>query len=642
MIKKKLLLLLLFFIIGFTVAGISFVKVGVAAENTDEQGLQQAKAWSCLKAQICGGANDPCAGTTASGQPYVAGHRAKLSFSAESGQKPAPGKDRYIVVCIMTKEGNKCTTGNALADAKLGLNELPYLVANYGYALQDFAVVGVENKTTNLLDWSVQAAAKITGASNPNQSNGPYEWQDYTSQGLTREWFAVSYYDPQQQKCDTVGGQQQCTFTFEGLAGKCAGIAWDPYGRVFDSRSLEPIPGASLNIYLKRANNTYTPLTGFDKEALGGVANPSVPTLADGRYSFLVGAGMYKLDFVANPRFSFVANPALNSNYKKIYSDIYQKAAEIDERYGPQHRDIPVVSSGQPVMNPVVVMEHGEQLDKANGIMMFSYRFSHPFTQVTIYAKKTDPKNPALSTRTKTLFTGKADKNGWLKTEISQAKLSPGESFELEYKKTNLASGTLGSVLKNTVGSLLAPPLALAQDSGVATSVSVDPIPNYAEGYAKDPNDNVMPGATVGVYLTNSTVPYYQTKADVNGYFKITSEYLPFYPYKLKYSTTNGTSVSVPASKFVAQNETFITEQKINTNEYITANGEKPNLVAQNKNQDGASTNQTQGTGAVQTQDQNQSSVGLILLIVLLLLVGVVGLILGVYLLRRNQQPPVA
>lgn len=640
---KKLLLILFSFLFGLTVAGLVGVNVKAAPvvptqAQVNQEGMQQAKAWSCLKAELCGGATDPCAGTTASGQPYVAGHRAKLSFSAESGQKPAPGKDRYIVVCIMTKEGNKCTTGNALADAKLGLNELPYLVANYGYALQDFAVVGPDNKTTNLLNLSVEAATKPTGTTNPNQSNGPYEWQDYTSQGLTREWFAVSFYDPQQQKCDTVGGQQQCTFTFEGLAGKCTGIAWDPYGRVFDSRSLEPVSGASLDIYLKRANNTYTPLTAFDKEAQGGVANPSVPTLADGRYSFLVGAGIYKLDLVVNPRFSFVTNPALNLSYKKMYSDIYQKGAEIDERFGAQHRDIPVVSSGQPITSPVVIMEQGEQLDKANGIMMFSLRFSHPFTQVTIYAKKVDPVNPTVATRTKTLFTGKADKNGWLKTDISQAKLDLGESFEVTYVKTNLTGGVTS---KKGLQDFLTGEVNAQETAVQASSVTVDPIPNYAEGYAKDPSDNVMPGATVGVYLTNSTVPYYQTKADANGYFKITSEYLPFYPYKLKYSTANGTSVSVLASKFVAQNEAFITEQKINTNEYVTVNGEKPNLVAQNNNQDGASTNQTSGIGAVQQQNQNQSSVGLILLIVLLLLVGVVGLILGVYLLRRNQQPPV-
>jgi len=637
--KKNLLTVIAAFFIGLLFAGLSTVIAETASPsaNQNAEGQQQAKAWVCLKAES------------------TAGHVATISVSDDPNQRPLANKETYIVVCLNTAEGNVCTTGNSQTDLKLlGADYYSQLQAKYNYKLEEFQKVGTAQGATMRLVPQVFADTQITPTFDPNPTQstadrtvGPYLWGDSLVPSVTHEWFAVNYYDPQQLECGTGAGQQQCTFTFEGLAGKCAGIAWDPYGRIFDSQSLEPITGTSLNIQLKRADGTFSPLTAFDPEAKGGVKNPSAPTLADGRFSFLVGAGIYKLDVVDNPNFTFAQSPTLNPNFSKIYSDIYKKGAEIDERFGAQHRDIPLVSKGLPYHSDVTIMERSDTLDKVNGILVFKWRFSHPFTQVAIYAQKADPtdKTGTKFLRTKTLFNGKADKDGWFNAEVNQLLLSTGETVGIDYQKVSLVGPLPHSGLFDKfVGAVKSLMLGEVQAQTVETkTLTVEPIPNYLEGYAQDPNGNVLPNAKVGVYLTNATRPYYETQADDKGYFKITSEYLPFMPYKLKYSTANGTVINLPASRFVTQNAQYITAQKVNVYDYKNVQGVKPVALAKKTNTTGTGGTANQPSSGNQTGTSpagTASSPFLVTLIILLILIGVLGLMLGVYLLKKNQQSP--
>lgn len=614
--------ILLFFFLG---VGLARLSQSMAAMGVDAEGKQLARAWSCLKTDEAGG------------------HRVKLSVADDPNKRPLPNATTFIIECLDTPEGTVCTTGNGGLDVELfGENNLALLENKYEYKLEKFEKVSepktFKKKVYNFSPYVIAAEAQEIKTDNPTTSTatrdiGTYEWQDYTPQGMGRTFYAMNFYDPQQIKCETQGGQQQCTFTFEQLAGKCTRMFWDPYGRVFDAQSLEPVRGASLRIFVKREDGSFTALTASDKEVLGGVANPAGPTLADGRYSFLVGSGIYKLEMIDHPNFSFNLNPLINPNYTKAYSDIYPKGAEIDERYKEQHRDIPVVSKGAPIKSPVTVMEKSEKLDKANGLLVLLWRFSHPFTQVNIFAQKPDPSVTTGNKfiKTKTIFSGKADKHGWFKTEINQSKLLPGESLGVEYQKTDLTT---------SIKTLFPFGQVLAQDQ-VVSSVTVDPIPNYIEGYAKDANGNLLPGATVGVYLSNATKPYYQTKADSNGHFKISSEYLPFLPYKMRYFAANGTTATLSSTKFMTQNTQLISDQKLNLYEYKDVSGKKPQFAAANSTGESETSPSSNKTEQSKTAGVTQSQPTVVLLIILLLLIGVVGLILGVYLLKKSQiEPP--
>ena len=148
------------------------------------------------------------------------------------------------------------------------------------------------------------------------------------------------------------GGQQQGTFTFEDT--KCVSIEWDPYGRVFDSQSLEPIPGVQVGLFDNLNPQQLTQTTN----------NPQI-IQQDGTFNFLSKAGTYYLNVLQMPSgYSFVANPRLNANYGKAYSQrngspsIYKPGQPIVETAGnPQHRDIPLdPGNSSPSHFPVVNM----------------------------------------------------------------------------------------------------------------------------------------------------------------------------------------------------------------------------------------------------------------------------------------------
>jgi len=177
------------------------------------------------------------------------------------------------------------------------------------------------------------------------------------------------------------------------------------------------------------------------------------------------------------------------------------------------------------------------------------------------------------------------------------------------------------------------------------TTITFDPIPIYLEGYAYDATGNILPNATVSIYLTYSNKPYFQTKADEKGYFKISSEYLPKVAYKIKYTTTAGTTVATTTSQFINQNQQYLEEKSINLNTYKNSSGKelsKKDLKATiNPTGFFKGTSGKTTTNTEKTEPKTNNSIMLIVIILIFLII-VTALAIGIYVMKKKQsQPPV-
>lgn len=562
----------------------------------------------CFVSTICSAAGSGCSNGD--------GHRARLTV--EPGKGPQPNSKVYVVVAVAAADGQHYTSGNAGIDTYLTYPPMP---ADLGYRFEGLfgedGVTPINQTLTNTL----------TSNASGDLSVSALEWQDYTPQGHERRFLGISEEQPQ-PTIDPglgLGAQQQAEIPkldWAKALQNCLPLAWDPDGRVFDSQSLEPIPGTSVTLTKKRTNGTFTFVNKFDPDDVpsGILTNPYL-TIEDGGFSFFVPDGTYKL----TPQiagYNFPGSLTLNSNYSKIYSNIYPltTGVEIVEKGGPQHRDIPVDSvGGQPTYFPIKIMEYNYQSDRISSVFIDG-RVSHPLATINAYSVIPDPYNPDARMRYKVIKTFQADKVGRFSLTVNQS------TFD---KTKSEMFGEIEAIKANFGGS--------STDTSPAPAIlKLNPILTYVEGNASH-KDKVLPGAKIELLLNSSTKPFYTTVADSQGYFKIPSDYIPFMPYKLQYSL-GGVVASVTTSKFIADNSTNLSSNKTNLF-YPQYNNPKINesikksIAAYNNQlpskQPGSKTNQP--------ASKNLSFLGIVLFIVILLVA--VG-VLGIYLIKKNQNTP--
>lgn len=580
------------------------------ASVTLAQEAEQTKRWFCLEADRSGG------------------HRAKLFIKdgAAAGEKPLPNNETIIVECIATDGGQKCTTGNGTLDQQL------YGGSQMGGLGYDFQGLFAEDGTTPVSN-------PIPG--NPTGTFAPVIWQDATDRSHERKWLGLNLVDPKPDIEMGQGGEQLGTFDFEFALKKCVNIAWDPYGRIFDSQNLEPVAGASVTLLKKRDDGIFTYVNPANPDDVpgGALINPTT-TLEDGAFSFVVPDGTYKLS-VQKAGYDFPSASTLNTNYLRVYSDIYpgQTGVEIVQAGSLQHRDIPLDAQASSLSSPAKIMEYIYESDKLGGATITG-RVSHPLAAVNLYSVVPDANNPEVKTRYRLINTATADKLGRFSVTVDQSlfDLDAGETFgEVEVTAADLTlAGRTRSLVEKVIS--FVKKIMIKEVEAAASTIQLDPIPSYLEGYAYDSKGNPIPNAKVSVVLNFTTKPYYQTVADANGFFKVHSDYMPFQPYKLTYSSPQSGTISVSTAKFLTDNKAFIAENKI---EAFKPNYEDPKVneeikqklavtaaAAQNKINNEEKAGETgAGTSA------NMGFIGMVaLIIVLLIAAGAVVL----FMLKRN------
>lgn len=584
---------------------------------------QLSQHWVCLNVQSCNPKQDSKHVCSGKGTP---GHRARLSTKSNA---PALANDKntYIVECVATGKGQVCTSGNSTTDQTIfNHDNVQDLQSQVGYAFQG-----------NFLSPPLGDGVKKADPQNPVPSNssgniGPYEWQSKTKKPRDRQFLALNYFDAGSVVVGQ-GGQQQGSLTFDTNSGPCVSVHWDPFGRMFNSQNLEPISEVRVELDKKRDNGSFTFYNPNEVQG-GGLINPYF-TEEDGAFSFAVPDGTYKLS-PAKAKYTFPNDTSkfpLNSNYTQIYSNIYpnQTGVEIVQQGSIQQRDIPVDALVPQNGSPVKLMEYFYDLDKRTKQLLIQGRVSHPLTTINAWTLKNNLRDRLVATVV-------ADNFGEFTLNIDETSFAPDETFgELEYIKSNLYTQARkdSNVFLSLLNKLQELFIGQAQAQNASSdTLHFDPIPNYLEGYAYDLSGKPIPSAAVSIYLNFSQKPYYQTKADNTGYFKITSEFLPSMPYTITYTNPTGGTQSLTTSQFIAQNQDFINKNNINLNSYKNSQGQD---VAFAKTPFAQSQIGKTQNGPNQDQSSTINNQIFLISMILLGLIILVGAGAGFYLYRKNK-----
>jgi len=571
-----------------------------------------------------------------------AARRIKLFVSnTDEEGKTVPGEDKllvdsptYVVECIATSIGSVCTSGNKKMDMELYGEDRGALLTKLFAEAQNGPPAATTCGAGYIFE-GVYSNTDGTTVTLPIQSNaiGEFEpmleWQS-CSPLVKKEFLALNFSDPNKAKnlAGSQGGQQQAQIEFDRTMGAGptpvvrrarmgAGLESDPYGRIFDAQTLEPVAGEKVLLTKKRADGTFTPVNPYDPEdARGGsVINPFL-TKEAGYFSFIVPDGTYRLSLVSGPQNTTIAtDPALlKPGYESLYSDIYplKTGEDIIQKGKIEHRDIPVLRSLPTDTKPALVT-YFYDADKRKGRITLTGTASMPLAKIHLYALMLDPSGKTVHGQE--LAAATADKKG---------------DFEVSF---------LTSVLKNgeTYGDLVMEKPAVFTASSADTRTGsrlMDPILNYLEGYARDASGDALPYATVGLYLAGATVPQYRTKADAKGYFSISSEHIPAFAYTLRYTDAQGKVVSVTPLDFALHGGTA----NLNTYKRI-----KPELQAMSEVKPKTPiTNVATDAGKTMPRKDRFMQILLVLLgttiVVIIIIIGIVATIRK----RQTQVPPLA
>lgn len=588
---------LLFFTLCFANATFISQSSVMAAEK-------QSQRLVCLQAVQC---NTPGANCLENDS-----HRARLTMLQKS---PAvPNEKTYILECVSSPKGLLCTTGNADAHTQLGWeSNLAELKSNVDYSFE--GIYKADGTQINQLNNPL--------VSNTQGTIDAVEWKSSTGNATYHTFYALNFYEPKVIQGEETSSQQQSTFELIQDTSDCVSLRWDPYGIVFDSQTLEPIPRVRISLSEKKD-------TGFIHANIPGVSN-SITTKEDGVFNFVVPDGVYKLN-ATHP--SYLPLPTdlttVNNNYAKIYSDLYPVANSTNEitQVGgvTQHRDIALAPQQNTVgQYPLTVMDYYQTLEKFTNNLVIKGRVSHPFTRVKVYTFQGDSTQKARYLGTQI----QADKMGLFKVQINLSTLNPGERIGgLEFEKVSFTT----PLSKNSAATLFSKLFHLLFKQVEAQQINsvdlpLEPIANSLDGYAYDATGKIIPKAVVGVFVGQAKQPYYETVADENGYFKITSEFLPSMTYSLRYKNERGVIIESSVSKFLTQNSKYIESSAANPFLYKDAKGKTaipmitPNVI---KN------------GIIVPKQADQTT-AFIVVVVLILMFGIIGTVVGVHLINKKH-----
>lgn len=440
---------------------------------------------------------------------------------------------------------------------------------------------------------------------------------------------------PASRDASGTGGQQQDQLTWRDVTefqqDECDfGPGWDPYGRVFDSVSLEPIPGVSVSLLQKNPQGAFD--AGYAKQRNNLIMNPFM-TGSAGDFSFFVEDGDYRLTPVlASYVHPLTKDWTQKGNAAQIYSDFYlNDSPAILQRGAIQHRDIPFIPTDGIGKTYDLVVLSSESKTAANGDLIFQGRVSHPFAEVIVDTCRLN--NGVEVCGDRKIFgklNGGADKEGRFNVTLKQSELQPGEYYKRSFRKINLQTMTS------------------SETESLKGGFALNSIPSYLEGYAYDQDGKLIRGGYVGLYLISMPVPQYVAPIDNNGFYRITSENIPKEPYIIKYLTADGEEYKPTAELRIAdylnQNKEFLTAEQIALYTPVTATTNPrrtvtPEFVPEQQVSPIMTEDQTkdkQATQQAETTEEGERNPMILVAAILLLLVGGAGALLAVYVYKKK------
>ncbi len=615
----------------------AFIFVFKASAQTPP--VQDAQSWKCLKGDEKTFTFNGADSATVTEDWYADGYQ----FD----------NDAYIVSCVGTEAGGVCSTGDPNYDELLFKNDntklFPYSVSVKGGAKQKIVLGKLRVTATATTGGLTGGMAFYSVTLN--------DLQGALGQGAGQKLSTFPFGEGSFTKCVTISWNTilpTATPVPQGGGGGGGGgqhnkwpnwhRGWDPFGIVFDSQSLEPLPNIKVTIYDKD-KIMYSSL---------GLTNPQT-TKADGLFNFLVEPGTYYLKTSLPAGYSFTATPNLQPNYIKIYhkedgtNSIYKPDEPIVEdidtpqevangRPDIEHRDVPLdPGSGQPyIAEPSTILY---KVLNIGGKTTIDGRVSHPFTQVTF-----SQGNSVLSEE-------QSDRYGYYLTEIENSKIIQGTDISVTYvkadlKNINVTEITWQKFLKFFVDLVMAPfssPASAQTSLRITPSTStftIPPILSYISGYAYDSSGKIAPLAKVLLKLKMNNATVYETKADNKGYFQISSKFIPVLPYSIQIIPVGGSVVSYTTTQFVKQNEKYLTDAKINLVQPNLIN--KPGATASGSTNAGSnpsSSSNSQFPTSTQKQTGTASKTPSLFLFIFIIFFCLIGAIVLGYFILKSRNP---
>lgn len=554
-----------------------------------------------------------------------------------------PNSTVYAIACKGTDQGKTCSSGNKANDDYLFFSDLE-IQNSTGQTVNINQGVAANTDLTKLIPVKFYTPGTTTeGSKQTADGSGIVNYDSVTYGTNLRAASSGSYnfYGIEIYKKNNIeygmfeeGGQQQGTFEFafpETSGSDCARISWthhDPYGIVFDAKSLEPLSGVTVTILDKDGKKVSYP--GFVNDQKTG---------PDGVFNYSVQAGTYSLVVTPPTGYKFEDNPPLHANAERVYvfedtngsfCSIYKPGEAINEVIDtpmevvkkapdPECRNIALTPLGAPYIASDVVSIYYD-LNKDNLVYSFVGKVSHPLTLVSVEQDGAQ------------LGSQKANNSGYYSVSVPVSSVSQTSPLEVIFTKANL-TGDFAWLLKRLFG--------FEVQAATLSKITVDPILSYIEGYAYDAQKQIIPNAIVKLRLKKTGGVYYQTNANSEGYFVISPSNIPTMEYEIELTDPKTTKqITLKTYQFAKDNSQYLKTNKINL---INATKDGKKLIAEEKKDAEAAKSALQEAAANSQNSGSQTNTGKTAINTTLLLTGLILFVLiasaiGVFMFLRQRN----
>lgn len=372
---------------------------------------------------------------------------------------------------------------------------------------------------------------------------------------------------------NTTQQQAQATLVFPAGAENCTQIYWDPYGRVFDSVSLEPFGEGQASVMLLDEKGA--------PSSNAFINNVLVDKM--GKYNIRINKdGNYKLNVTPKTNHTFTAAMP-DAKYKDLYEFIYKLGdpAFVEIAKSPKRVDVALTPVGVPYTRSpdYISREYIDVWYDGAAYTKIALRTVHPKTIVKVMVNGVE----LIEDGDGRALPKTSDKEGYWLALIKKEVLSQ-EGFSVEliknpqyYPLTRSNTSFIGQLVDRVL-SLFSKKVSAQQSIKIndpvdptpttamtgKTIIKFEPILDYVEGFSYDDSSQVVPKAKVNVRITGNNKVFYTTTTDDSGFFTIYPKNLPPFEFYLEVvNPVTGKALKQTTSEFVEINRSYLEAEKL-------------------------------------------------------------------------------